>query len=112
MEELQLIIQMVTGLPTLTVWVLLGYLVYKLAVVGSTYGVIRYGMDTIIKWKTAPLQYNYVIEKEVKLINKDIGPLIMQQLNRLSTSSYGYVHASDVDKLRRAIDLIMKKEVV
>lgn len=111
MEELQLIIQMVTGLPTLTVWVLLGYLMYKLAIVGSTYGVIRYGLDTLIKWKTAPLQYNHVIEKELKLISKDLGPLIFQQLSRLQSQGYGYVHASDVDKLRKALDLVLNKEV-
>ena len=111
MEELQLIIQMVTGLPTLTVWVLLGYLVYKLAIVGSTYGVIRYGLDTLIKWKTAPLQYNYVIEKELKLLHKDVGPQIFTQLARLQEVGYGYIHGSDVDKLRKAIDLVVKKEV-
>lgn len=111
MEELQLIIQMVTGLPTLTVWVLLGYLLYKLAVIGSTYGVIRYSLDTLIKWKTAPLQYNYVLHNELKLISKDLGPLIIQQLGRLQSHGYGYIHASDVDNLRKAIDLIIKKEV-
>jgi len=111
MEELQLIIQMVTGLPTLTIWVLLGYLVYKLAIVGSTYGVIRYALDTLIKWKTAPLTYTYVLEDEMKLISKDIGPRIMDQLKRIQDNSWGYFYGSDVDKLKKAIDMVIKKEV-
>ena len=41
MEELKLLIEAIAGLPTITLWVLVGYLVYKLAVVGSIYGVIR-----------------------------------------------------------------------
>jgi uncharacterized membrane protein YcgQ (UPF0703/DUF1980 family) len=41
MDELKLLIEMVANLPSLAVWVLLGYLVYKVAVIGSIYGVIR-----------------------------------------------------------------------
>ena len=35
MDELKTLIEAVAGLPTLTLWVLVGYLVYKLAIVGS-----------------------------------------------------------------------------
>lgn len=42
MDELKLIIEAIAGLPTIMVWVLLGYLVYKLAVVGSIYGLIKF----------------------------------------------------------------------
>lgn len=42
MDELKLIIEAIAGLPTVMVWVLLGYLVYKLAVIGSIYGLIRF----------------------------------------------------------------------
>jgi len=41
MDELKLLIDMVANLPTLAVWVLVGYLAYKVVVVGSIYGVIR-----------------------------------------------------------------------
>ena len=47
MDELKLIIEAIAGLPTITVWVLFGYLVYKLAVVGSVYGLIRFAVEKL-----------------------------------------------------------------
>ena len=41
MDELKLLIEMVANLPSLAIWVLLGYLVYKIVVIGSIYGVLR-----------------------------------------------------------------------
>ena len=41
MEELKLLISMVNDLPALATWVLVGYLIYKITVIGSIYGVIR-----------------------------------------------------------------------
>lgn len=35
MDELKLLIEMVSNLPSLAVWVLVGYLAYKVAVVGG-----------------------------------------------------------------------------
>ena len=54
MEELKLLIEAIAGLPTITLWVLVGYLVYKLAVVGSIYGVIRFGIEKFVQWRTTP----------------------------------------------------------
>lgn len=50
MDELKLLIEMVANLPTLAVWVLVGYLIYKIAVIGSIYGLIRFGIDKLHDW--------------------------------------------------------------
>lgn len=42
LDELKLIIEAIAGLPTIMVWVLLGYLVYKMAVIGSIYRLIKF----------------------------------------------------------------------
>lgn len=44
-NELKLIVDAIAGLPAIMVWVLLGYLVYKLAVVGSIYALIRFCIE-------------------------------------------------------------------
>ena len=50
MEELKLLIEMVANLPALAVWVLVGYLLYKVAIVGSIYGVIRLAIAKLHDW--------------------------------------------------------------
>ena len=45
MEELQTLIELVGKLPNLAVWFLVGYLAYKVAIVGSVYGVIRFAIS-------------------------------------------------------------------
>jgi hypothetical protein len=50
MEELKLLIGMVADLPTLAVWVLAGYLLYKVAIIGSIYGVIRLAIAKLHDW--------------------------------------------------------------
>lgn len=41
LNVLKTLIEMVAGLPLLSVWVLAGFLAYKLAIVGSIYGVLH-----------------------------------------------------------------------
>lgn len=49
MEEFKVILEMLASLPTLAVWVLAGFLVYKLAVVGSIFGLARLLIASIFK---------------------------------------------------------------
>lgn len=50
LDELKLIIEAIAGLPTVMVWVLCGYLIYKLAVIGSVYGLIRLAINKAHEW--------------------------------------------------------------
>ncbi len=106
MDELKLLIDMVANLPTLMVWVLVGYLVYKVAVIGSIYGVIRLLIVKVHDWKTAPRTFKI----GGKPINSDVAEELNAQILRLgSASMYNYYHSSDVQKLKQALDIVLKQ---
>lgn len=52
MDELKLLIDMVAHLPQMALWVLIGFLAYKLAVIGSIYGTIRLLIVKAHDWAT------------------------------------------------------------
>lgn len=106
MEELETLVKMVAGLPTLTIWILAGYLAYRLAVIGSIYGVIRLAINRYFDYRTRPVEYKL----GATFISPEVARVVENQIVRLQNIG-GYIHASDADKLRRAIDLIIKKEL-
>lgn len=103
MDELKLLIDMVANLPTLAVWVLAGYLAYKVAVVGSVYGVIRLLIVKVHDWKTQP--------KEMKIGSKSINEATAEALNaQIARLGSVYIHMSDVMILRDALDEKLKEK--
>lgn len=108
MEELQMLVTMVAGLPTLTVWVLAGYLAYKLAVIGSIYGVIRLAINRYYDYKAKPVVTTHKLAG--RAIDDDTLAALQIQVGRVGGNG-GYFHMSDVSKLRRALDMIDKGEV-
>ena len=126
MEELKLLVQMVASLPTLAIWIVVAFYAYKVAVVGSIYGVIRFVAqkihDVMLAKKTLP-----TITQEINLADKlrgititsdDTMGLLIMQLCRLknrgfsykSEIGHGYIHTQSVDWLREAIDEKEEKE--
>ena len=118
MDELKALIELVAKLPTLTVWVLLGYLVYKLAVVGSTYGVIRLALIRLFDW----LQQRKAREVEYKEIRPMLDGVcirahsdkLIAQLHRLRGKGLSiessYIHEQSIDWLREAIDAQVERD--
>ena len=104
MDELQLLVQTVAGLPTLTIWVLCGYLIYKLAVIGSIYGTIRYIADKFVEWRNKPIKY----QLENLMINEKVEHLFIAQIKRLTSTTY--IHENDIRKLKNAIDLMLNED--
>jgi hypothetical protein len=100
MEDLKAIITLIKDLPALTVWVLAGYLVYRLAVVGSIYGVIRLAITRLFDWLQHPKTVEATLEG-LTISSRTTEDLIVQ-LRRLRTSTY--IHDSGVEKLRKALD--------
>ena len=100
MEDLKLLIEMVANLPTLTVWVLVGYLIYKITVIGSIYGVIRLLIVKIHDWATKPKTIMFKIG--TKPIDESTAEALKEQLARICYGPYFYM--SDVQKLREALD--------
>jgi len=102
MDELKLLIEMVANLPTLAVWVLVGYLVYKIAVIGSIYGLLRFAIEKLHSWLTSSTPRSYDPTKSVKLI-PGASPALVVQLHRIKKNS-DYIHESDVDWLKKVLD--------
>jgi hypothetical protein len=110
MEELKLLIEAIAGLPTMTVWVLCGYLIYKLAMLGSVYGVIRFAIQKLVEWRTAPLPAppEQVIRKEYTMrgiaVNDNVCDRLERQVLRLRKSGLSYLHDDDVTQLQEILD--------
>lgn len=107
MEELKLLIEAVAGLPTMTLWVLVGYLIYKLAVIGSVYGTIRFGIEKFVEWRTTPPP-EQVVRKEYTMrhvaINDNVCDLLERQVLRLRKQNLSYLHDDDVRQLQEILD--------
>lgn len=102
MEELKLLIEMVATLPQMALWVLVGFFVYKVVVIGSIYGVLRLLIVKMHSWLTDGKKF--VLHG--KPIGEEVGINLNIQLGRLVTGPYAYWHSTDVEKLRKAIDLV------
>lgn len=114
MNELKLLIEMVANLPSLAVWVLVGYLCYQISIIGSIYGLARLAIDRLYRWKTMPKERNV----EVRLLIDGMcitgtQDKLMRQLDRLrmrSKTPMTYVFDSDMDWLEKAIDDKIEKD--
>ncbi len=117
MDELKLLIEMVSHLPAMAMWVLVGFWAYKVIFIGSVYGLIRFVasrlFDSIKWWKTAQEQ------KEIRPMLDGIcitGTVqgLMTQLHRLRGINTGiqsqYIHDCSVEWLRHAIDEKMERD--
>lgn len=104
MGELKLLIEMVANLPTLAVWVLVGYLVYKVAVIGSIYGVIRLLIVKAHDWKTAPTEFKI----GAKTLDGQAADDLRVQIQRLS--NYSHITSYDVLVLKQALDAHLAKK--
>ncbi|MDK6079668.1 hypothetical protein [Massilia varians] len=120
MEELRMIVEMVAKLPQTALWVMIGFWAYKVMIVGSIYGVIRFVVskthDYLVTRKVVPPEVKQI---EVRVlvdgicIGDAVDPL-MNQLRRLVGMKTGikttYVHRQSVDWLREAIDEKLERE--
>jgi hypothetical protein len=104
MEELKLLIDMVADLPAMAVWVLVGFLAYKLVVVGSIYGVIRLCIVKFHDWATKPRVVSFKVG--AKAIDEATAEALNAQIARLNGGHY--LHMTDVQKLREALDVKLK----
>jgi len=102
MEELKLLVEMVASLPQAAIWVLVLFFCYKTIVIGSIYGVIRLSITLLHSWATKPKVIEYTLHGEP--INIEVATLIRREISRIKSSAY--IHASDVEKLSLALDIV------
>lgn len=114
MDELKLLIEMVANLPTLAIWVLVGYLVYKVAVIGSIYGLLRLLIEKTHNWLTVRKTESIGIVLDGVPFDKVEGKTeLLQQLRRLAYigtfggyKSSGIYGEYGIKHLKEAIDKI------
>lgn len=117
MEELKLLIEMVADLPQMALWVLVGFFVYKVVIVGSIFGVLRLLIVKLHSWLTTPKEElvtkNVTSQLERITISGAFEPLLTQ-LERLigirTRIDTSYIHERDVQWLREAITEKMERE--
>ena len=114
MNELKLLIEMVANLPSLAVWVLVGYLCYQISIIGSIYGLARLAIDRLYKWKTIPRERNIDVRLLIDgLCITGTQDKLIRQLDRVrmrSVAPMSYVFGSDIDWLEKAIDDKIEKD--
>lgn len=116
MEELKLLIEMVAGLPSMAMWVIVALFAYKVVVVGSIYGVIRLGIaklhDVLISQKTKVVN---IVSKIEDITISGCTTELVEQLRRVRGRATGissdYIHGCSVNWLRQAIDDKIEKDM-
>ena len=115
MEELRMLIGMVEKLPALAVWVIVIFFAYKVVVVGSVYGIIRFLAKTvagIVGNRREEVELRGLLKKEcirhdgthLKLITQ-LHRLKGIHLNVRGIEPYGaHIDTPDVEWLKTAID--------
>lgn len=122
MEELKLLVTMVADLPSMALWVIAFFFLYKIAIIGSIYGVIRFVAGRMFEWlsakKTAPVEFKEIrpLIDGMCISSHGTTESIIAQLHRvrgrgLSIKSE-YIHKQSVDWLREAIDDKIAKDVI
>lgn len=116
MEELKLLVQMVASLPTLAVWVIVAFYIYKVSIIGSVYGVIRYAIgrwhDWAITRKTLPPVTQQISLEDILhgivITSDETKNLLIAQIRRVGGKGLridsSYIHEQSVDWLREAIN--------
>ena len=122
MEELTILIEMVSELPQMALWVLIGFFIYKVVVVGSIFGVFRLLILKAHSWLTTPKKELRQIELEATIDGMVIThgeggnvKYLISQIRRLigirtKIDCPTYIFKRDIDWLKEAIDEKIERE--
>lgn len=114
MNELKLLIEMVANLPSLAVWVLVGYLCYQISIIGSIYGLARLAIDRLYRWKTTPVERNIDVRLLIDgMCITGTQDKLIRQLDRvrmIRKTQLTYLFDSDIHWLEQAIDDKIEKD--
>lgn len=119
MNELKILIDALAELPDMAIWAMVLFFAYKLLVMGSIMGVIGLGLRRLFDWlelkKNPPPFFETVKfgDNLRKIMIKDLSDPLLSQLRRIvGKASYSseYIHESDVEWLKEAIDEKMERK--
>lgn len=113
MEELKMLVEAVAGLPTLAVWVLLGYLVFKMSIVASVYVTIRFCIGRVCDYLTERKRLDGLPKEVISKVDIDgvvitgCKDALRSQLQRVAGKRTGigsnYIHECSIEWLAEAI---------
>lgn len=108
MEELKQLIELVLKLPNTALWILAGYLAYKLAIVGSIYGTIKFTVEKLHSWATKSEVTVYTWKEGIEPISAEVKDSIINSLlrlkNCLSIRTTKYVHSNYAEVLEQIVN--------
>jgi len=132
MDDLKILIDTLANMPSLAIWVVVMYFFFKIAVVGSIFGVIRVAIMKLHDWaKTKKESKLVTIETtrdviEVKQLNfgkKCITDVISKEYDLLqdihnwmsannNNGPYTYIHDSDIRIVKEFWDKFKAEQVI
>lgn len=125
MEELKLLIEAVAELPELAIWAVAMYFFFKLAVVGSIFGVLRFLIlklhdvlqkryDAVMKEKEPNVvvkQHNIMLhDKLISSIRDDESGELERLFGRMISPNLSYIFPHDIARVHKALDELEAKE--
>jgi hypothetical protein len=114
MEELKILVGMVADLPDMALWVVAFFFVYKVCIIGSIYGSIKFVTTKLVEWRTfvKPEVKPFPKEYDLKglIANEDTLMLLVAQLARIKRRSYSRIEIEDVKKIESLIDQMLNKD--
>lgn len=117
MEELKLLVDMVKDLPSMALWVIAAFFVYKVTIIGSVYGLTRLGIIKLHSWLTTP-KHELVVKdyttKIDRLVVLGASENLISQLERIAgintNIETNYIHNADIKWLSEAITEKIERE--
>lgn len=107
MEELKQLVEIVSHLPEYVMWVLFGFLFYKLFVIGSIYSLIRFVVDKLFTFLSRPKTAEFRINGYV-LTNAEATRLTY--ILRRAGATSGTISPYTISRLEAALSLLEKQE--
>lgn len=102
-DALKDLVLLIKDLPQYVVWILAGFFMYKLFIVGSVYGVARLAINKFFLWAMKPQEKIVKFEIDGICIRQDgVADSIIQVINNLKGSD-AYLHRFHVNFLQDAI---------
>ena len=109
MDELKELVALVVQLPEYALWALLGFLAYKLAVVGSVYSLCRFVVEKLYAGFTAPRVERFKINGHWM---SEVEEAALNGLLTRAGSRGGTLAPDTVDRMHRALNLLEEQERV
>lgn len=107
LEEIKELVHLINSLPQLALWVMIGFWAYKVIIVGSVYGLIRFTVDKLHSWLTKPkvVKQEWTWRTVYFADPEGVEGLMRQIANDLhpdSENGYRMIYTSDIKALREA----------